>query len=778
MPIHVLRLVFFFSGFASLMYQVVWQRLLTVYYGVGPVATTLIVSTYMLGLGLGALVGGAMAERVRRRVHLYVTIELALGAFGAASPWLLDFLGRRTAGSNYPVSLACMAAFLSLPTLLMGTTLPLLTKIVNALQQDFLKSLSFLYFVNTLGAAVGAVFASYVVISLWGLDSAAYWAAGINFTLAAVIYAVARQVERPLLVPTLRVGTHGEAALRPVQTTPQSGGACVPTRSVGTRNEETAGSLGRLAYLCVFVTGFLAIGYEILWFRVLGVFLKDSPYAFSTILAIYLLGIALGSFGMVWYQQRRVSAHGRATFFLLQVLIGVYLAATLLGLCYLGQHNTHIQEGLRQSFWQTLHPPVWDTSYEAFWPWLFQMTDVLIYPAIFVLIPTLFMGASFPLVTTLAIRRPDREASAVGTVYFFNILGNVTGGIATGYWLLASLGTERTALVFSLAGVAMLVFVDRLLGWRLALSWRIAAVVVLSGATVWTFPRAGEFYRMVHPGPPDSMQRYLTEGMDAVIVTDDGDDTTHNYINGLNHGHRPGYWYLREAVEAFAYTPRCRNVLVIGFGAGTFVETTLLLDEVERLTLVEISPTLLTNLRKIDVFRGILSDPRIRLIVEDGRRHLLQTDETYDMILIDPLRTTTSYSNNLYSYEFFSLVHRHLRPDGFFLAWMDDDRVFPKTLASVFEHVRMYELSPPPYFMGFCLASPRPMARNESRQGELLGKIPEEMHPKIMAYGRYIGDQREILDFTAGYPINRDWRPVLEYYFWRNRQRETWEARK
>jgi predicted membrane-bound spermidine synthase len=527
MPIHILRLVFFFSGFASLMYQVVWQRLLTVYYGVGPVATTLIVSTYMLGLGLGALAGGALAERVRQRVHLYVAIELALGAFGAVSPWLLDFLGRRTAGSSYPVSLVCMAAFLSLPTLLMGTTLPLLTKIVNSLQQDFLKSLSFLYFVNTLGAAVGAVFASYVVISLWGLDWATYCAAGINLALAVVIYAVARQMEP--LVPTLRVGTQSPPLCGAVDTGRGAAAACVPTRSVGTRNEEVAGSLGRLAYLCVFVTGFLAIGYEILWFRVLGVFLKDSPYAFSTILAVYLLGIALGSFGMVWYQQRRVGAQGRATFFLLQVLIGIYLAATFAGMCYLIRHNTHIQEGLRESFWQTLHPPPWDASYEAFWPWLFKMTDVLIYPAIFVFIPTLFMGASFPLVTTLALKRPDREASAVGTVYFFNILGNVTGGIATGYWLLESLGTERTALAFSLAGFAMLVFVDRLFGWNWRPAWRLATAVLLGAAAVATFPGRGDFYRIVHPGPPDGMKRHFQEGMDAVIVTDEEGDTIHNY---------------------------------------------------------------------------------------------------------------------------------------------------------------------------------------------------------------------------------------------------------
>jgi hypothetical protein len=109
---------------------------------------------------------------------------------------------------------------------------------------------------------------------------------------------------------------------------------------------------------------------------------------------------------------------------------------------------------------------------------------------------------------------------------------------------------------------------------------------------------------------------------------------------------------------------------------------------------------------------------------------------------------------------------------------MDDDRVFPKTLASAFPHVRMYQLSPQPSFMGFCLASDRPMARNEARETELLAKIPDQMHSHILAYGTYLGDERQILAMAARYPINRDWKPVLEYYFWRSFHREVWEKEK
>ena len=184
----LLKFVFFFSGFSSLIYQVVWQRLLTTYYGVGSISITLIVSVYMFGLGLGALLGGFLAERVKARITLYFLVELLLGIFGLASLPFLDVLGRYTAGSSYIVSFCFMFLFLCIPTVLMGITLPLLTKIYNRLVQNFLASISILYFINTLGAALGAVIASYGVISFFGLDTGIYVAAAINFVLAIFIF--------------------------------------------------------------------------------------------------------------------------------------------------------------------------------------------------------------------------------------------------------------------------------------------------------------------------------------------------------------------------------------------------------------------------------------------------------------------------------------------------------------------------------------------------------------------------------------------------------------
>ena len=280
-----------------------------------------------------------------------------------------------------------------------------------------------------------------------------------------------------------------------------------------------------------------------------------------------------------------------------------------------------------------------------------------------------------------------------------------------------------------------------------------------------TFPGRGEFYGLVHGKPQEGRVRYLAEGVDAVVVTDHGPGGTDNWINGLSHGNRPSPWYVGEAFEAFSYAPKCRDVLVIGFGAGTFVENALMVDEVEHLTLVEINASVIENFMKIPQFEKLLADPRVSLTIDDGRRFLLRTDHAYDMILIDPLRTTTSYSNNLYSREFFELVRSRLKPEGLFLAWMDDYWVFPHTLAGVFPKVRMYAISE---YTGFCLASNGPLAENHQRRSALFAHYAPALQLAMPDSDDYVGDESYIRTDTAGCPTSRDWKPVMEYYFWRS----------
>ncbi|MDP8228134.1 MAG: fused MFS/spermidine synthase, partial [Candidatus Electryoneaceae bacterium] len=415
--ISILTWIFLASGFSSLIYQVVWQRILTMHYGVGAISMTLIVSIYMFGLGLGALLGGYLAERVKNRIIFYFFVELLIGCFGAISLPLLNLLGQYTSGSSYTFAAIYMLLFLAFPTLLMGITLPLLTKIFNAYLKDFLYSVSFLYFINTLGAAFGAIFASYFIISFFGLDTGIAFAVVINLVLACLIFLIHRSQNEPS-TPIIRT------AAQKIDSTP----------------------IYRKAYYFVFITGFLAIGYEIIWFRIVGIFVKGSPYVFSSVLFIYLLGIAAGSFLMNRIIQKH-QVDRKNLFYILQFSIGAIALVTFLGYYYLTEF-TFLDVFTRTSFRNLVHPsfPAFDTL-KGFLTSLYLLFDVFFWTAFFVFIPTVLMGASFPLISSIALKRPDREGATIGKIYFFNITGNVFGGLITGFFLLPIFSSEITILI-------------------------------------------------------------------------------------------------------------------------------------------------------------------------------------------------------------------------------------------------------------------------------------------------------------------------------------------
>lgn len=729
----VLSFIFFFSGFAALMYQVAWQRLLTVHYGVGAISITLIVSVYMFGLGLGALCGGFWAERSKNKILFYFIIELLIGVFGLISLPLLDFLGKYTAGSNYLLSFFYMFLFLSIPTFLMGITLPLLTKIFNSLISDFLETVSFLYFINTIGAAAGSLFTSYAVISFFGLDTAVYGAVTLNFILAF------------LIILTKYMPSHSQE-----RTIFQH------------RTENHDAILGNVAYLLVFITGFLAIGYEIAWFRVIGILVKASPYAFSSILSVYLLGIALGSFGMNKYMKKQNAIDKKNLFFLIQFLIGIYVIGVFAGYYYLTKY-TFFSALTRESFLSELHPffgyPS-TVSIKEFFKSIFRMTDVFFWPMFFVLIPTIFMGASFPLISSLALKQRDKEGKTVGTVYFFNITGNVFGGIITGFLLLPYLGTEMTLLGFSLIGLLFGFFINRIGGKNLQHTAKTTVTIVVILMSILFFPGKGKLYEVMHIPPLKVFERYFEEGQEGTVMVYQKGEEIWNYINGLPHGNRPAPGYYNRVVEAVSYSQKLENVLVIGYGAGSITEAVLRLSDVRNVVIVELNSAVIKNLKKLPLFKEMLSDSRLELVIDDGRRYLLRTDKQFDLILIDPLRTTTAYSNNLYSSEFFSLIKSRLSPGGIFKIWMDEHKVMRKTLLSAFEYLRAYD--------SFCLASNQPFEKNIELQERHLNNFSLKEREGILKWRaketQLVQDRDAVEKATIHYPTNRDWKPITEYY--------------
>jgi len=735
------KLIFFFSGFASLIYQVAWQRILTLYYGVGSISITIIVSVYMAGLGFGAIIGGRLAERVKNRILLYFTIETAMGVFGAFSLLLLQFAGRHTSGADYWKSFLYIFLLLCIPTILMGATLPLLSKIINTLEKDFTRTVSILYFINTLGAAAGCLAAGYIIISLFGLGAAIFTAAATNFAMAFII-----------LKAIPRDGNHPETL-------------CAPPRTVTSSNEKASEPV-LFIYIITFVSGFIAIGYEIIWFRIIGVLVKSSPYAFSSILSVYLLGIATGSLLINKLTQKHPHWDKRNMYFACQFLIGLFVIIVFSGFYHLTA-ETSFSKFPHASFSADMHPLfIFSDAFKGngFAMGLFKLFDIFIWPFIFIFPAAFLMGASFPLIASVALKNENREGETVGTVYFFMVAGNVFGGIVTGFVLLPSFYAGNIMLAFSIIFVLYGFFITSRDKKNHSAGFRIF-IVIAAAASIFFFPKGDMLYKVMHVSPGKDYVFYSTEGIDSVVVSYHNPKTgdVRNYINGCLHGITSFAGYSIETDEAMFYAPRTNRVFVLGYGSGKITEAVLKSSPHAEVTIVEISPTLIVNLKKIPSCRKQLSHRRIHLHIDDARRFLLRDRSKYDLFLMDPLLPTAAYSNNVYSKEFFSIARRHLNGGGILMAYMGENRVFPKTIASVFPRVRMYAYS-------FCLASDRQFRLNRDRRKEITSGYSEKMESEAARYRdvlglfRYEGDEKYVASVAKHYPINTDLKPVNEYY--------------
>src|SRR5438477_6605225 len=444
-------IVFFVSGFAALLYQVIWQRLLVFFSGADVYAVQVIVTTFMAGLGLGNLVGGYVADRFSRRTNLvmFIAAEVAIMIFGLLSKgFFYDFLYTRHPELGQSSWLLWIVLFCSLlwPTFFMGVSLPLLAKALTRDVGDAAPTIGWLYGINTLGAAIGALVTTWILLPQLGLEQSLKVGAALNFACAGVlvlfIISVRKQPEAGSVTTELR-------QREPNPSLPQTG-------------ESTGFTFGTWLLLYV-LSGFIALSLEILWLRLLTVMLKCTAFAFGTMLTIYLGGLGLGAIAGTNFVQR--SRRPASMFWALQTLVAVCVGIGRVLLVWRrGEFripNLSTYFGIRDPFnvslalngillwWQNQAvPPDTSTEIGRFVLFLVVVPLVLILPA------TTLMGLSFPFLQKAVQHDIHTIGRRVGALQVANILGCMAGASLTGLTLLNQFGPAVTLkIVIGLASI-------------------------------------------------------------------------------------------------------------------------------------------------------------------------------------------------------------------------------------------------------------------------------------------------------------------------------------
>jgi spermidine synthase len=662
----VLFLLFAASGCSALIYEIVWYQLLQLTIGSTTVSLAFLLATFMGGLCIGSI----WLPRLKSREHplrIYAHLELGIAAFGILVQLCMPLIERiYFAGAGSGLTNMLMRAFVSAlillpPTILMGASLPAIVGWIESTPRG-VSWWGLLYGGNTIGAVFGCLLAGFYLLRVFNMATATFVAAGINVVVALISLMLAG------LTPDRAVV--GDSPGAPAQSAPE--------KTIAASADANTQSCWPI-YVTIAFSGASALGAEVVWTRLMGMMLGATVYVFSIILAVFLIGLAIGSASGAWLVR---AVRPRPALGWSQIFLAFGIAWT----AYM------IADSL--PYWPV--NPLLTTS-----PWyIFQLDMVRCLWAI--LPPTILWGASFPLALAAAASSDEDSTRVVGSVYAANTFGAIIGALAVSLILIPQIGTQDTQRVLlALAAVSSLfVLVPHVLKYKsLTVASLLTASVILAGFLVYGLdPIPGEliaYGRRMAISAGKSTVLYTKEGINSsVAITQWNDGAIEVDVNGhVEATTEPYDMKLQRMVGHLAALlhPNPKSVLGIGFGAGVSAGTFTTYPGIQKITVDEIEPVIPPTSTKYFYKQDydVLHNPRTTIHYDDARHYMLTTKDKFDIIASDPLDVFVKGTAALYSKEYFQAVKDHLNPGGIFTLYVplyeSDVRTVKSELATFFD---------------------------------------------------------------------------------------------
>src|SRR5262245_56825313 len=658
-----------FSGLSALVYQIVWVRRLGFTFGTTTEAVSTVLAVFFAGLALGNAVAAGQLRRIRRPLELYAFLELGIGLYALLSIPLLGSLDGIHALVGVGLSPAALtvvrvagsALVLLPPTLAMGATLPVVARALVTDDATLGRGSAMLYAANTLGAVLGAYLCGFWLIPGLGLRRTVLLASLANFGVGCAVLALGRG----------RGARAAEAADAP-----------------GPPAAETPAERRRRSVFLAFfgVSGFVAIGYEMIWSKIFGIVMEGTLYGFAAVLACFLLGVALGSFAISWRVDRirdlpSVFAWMHAAI-AVAVAVGVWVVPDL---------PFYLQRISELGLGDALHRML-----------------VLVLPL--VLVPTALFGAAFPVLIRIYTRRAETTGRGIGVATAVNTVGSILASLVLGFWWLPGFGMDRSLLVLLLLDGA--VALAALTAYQGARGWRaFANVAVCAGVLGGVFasfdgvqadgaivgqplraPTLAEYRRLRDQDL--AWQRFRAEGRAAIVTVYVLPTKRLLRTNGLaeaGYGYFPPYYpsdaMLLGVLPYLAAEGEPKRALLVGLGGSNTLDA-LEQTELESIDVVELERAVVDAQA---VLHGSgenpLDDRRVHLTVNDGRNELrvaaLDGRARYDVIASQPSHPWRIGVANLYTEEYFRLARDLLAEGGRFAVWIDTFRVDRESLLAI-----------------------------------------------------------------------------------------------
>lgn len=672
---------FLLSNTSTLIYEVVWSRQLGNILGTSIYAISTVLTCFMLGLALGSYLFGRLVDRYSNPVKLFAMLELGIGVYGiiiiglfrlAPYPYLFFHSIYHEMGIDYlshsymhgisflAISFLISVILLLIPTTLMGGTFPVMSKIFTKEFDALGEKVGIVYTLGLIGAAMGSYLSAVWLMPSLGFNRTTLVAAILNLGVGFLIYDLSKET------------------------------VCETVKKVKYKKVELK-TLDKVVLVSFFFSGFAALTYEVAWTRFLSLIFGSSVYAFATILTVFMVGLALGSYIISRVVDRITDLV--TVFILVEWGIGIFGMILLLLFSKLDIVYFMIYSK-------------WGASFNVFWFVFFLVLLLML------LIPTTLMGATLPLVSKIYSHELKTVGEDIGAVFSSDTFGGIFGAFIAGFVLIPRFGVEKTILVAAIMnmGVVLILFrFSRIKRGTFLLLLLIFSIIGVSLSAYAVDPlQAGIYYNTKRFSSVSEYEQFKAE-TELLFMKDDphglvtvtkGEGTTSLLINGKidasDTGDIPNEYMLAYAPLFTHKDPK--RVLNIGLGGGFTLSAIEDLD-VEVIDVIEINPAVVEATEKVfyELNDDALNDPRVNLIVADARNYLFTSDEKYDVIISEPSNLWISGEGTLFTKEFYEIVKEHLENDGVFSQWIplydhttEDYKIFLNTFRSVFPYVQVY----------------------------------------------------------------------------------------
>ncbi|MFU8847500.1 MAG: spermidine synthase [Opitutales bacterium] len=750
-------LLILLSGFAALVYQVLWMRQLGLVYGNTSHAAALTLGIFFLGLACGNACWGWLSPRFTRPLRTYAWLELGIGLSGILClPLLLLYrsiypsLYLQFGGGWLWLAKVILALLMVFPgSFLMGGTIPLMGKFLVRQRLAFGRITASIYGINTLGAASGAFAAAFLMLPYLGfrLSCLAAVATSVVVALLALRLEGMKSESPPAKLQPEETGESGEA-LSPILSRPVIG-------------------------LLAFISGFNVLALEVLWTRMFALVHENSVYSFAAILVVVLLALAAGAW-LASLLARRLNGP----------------VPMLHLLCLLSGLAVWTVPSLFMWLTDDLQMLPEQASFAAYVAQLFLTAFGAIG------LPCLLLGILFPFLMKAEEHFAKLPGKSIGLLAGINTVGAILGSLVCGFILLETLGMWQSMQVLAalyLVVALLLPASGKLMGQSAKMVAAISLLLLFNAWKPSELPVAGFDPR---EGPQEVVERWEASDSTVTVVRKDNGEhairINSNYSLGSSEAYMTQVFQTRVPLLAF---PDTKSIFYLGMGTGITAGEALDrrdFPRIERVTVCELSPKVITAAEKYfggspgrpDLTNGLFRDPRAEVLAEDGRHHLMATQARYDMINADLFLPYRSGAGNLYSLEHFRTARKRLNPGGVFVQWLplyqlseQEFGIIARTMLEAFPSVTLWRNHFHPHnevvaLVGHIDDTPIPPSTLDSSQEQLwavqgaraldLPRVILPVNEKTISLF-YAGNLSGSRQHFTKFPLNTDDRPVIEF---------------